>query len=83
MTFMPYEAWRIAFQSSEQAARSDYLTSIQLATNLQEVTEQNKSLLEFIKEISGQEPEKPDYWSSCSQCQRNIEDAQGLILKGG
>ena len=81
MTFMPYEAYRIAFQSSEQAARSAYLTSIQLATRLQEVTEQNKLLLECIKNISEQEPEKPDYWSSCSQCQRNIEDAQEILVK--
>ena len=36
---------------------------------------------ELVKNISRQEPEKPDYWSSCSQCQRNIEDAQELLPK--
>jgi septal ring factor EnvC (AmiA/AmiB activator) len=33
----------------------------------------------FIKEVSEQTPEKPDYWSSCSQCERNISDAEDLI----
>jgi hypothetical protein len=36
---------------------------------------------ELVKNISEQEPEKPDYWSSCSQCQRNIEDVQELLPK--
>ncbi len=33
----------------------------------------------FIKEVSEQTPEKPDYWSSCSQCERNISDAEDLV----
>ena len=38
-----------------------------------------ESFVEFIKGIAQQEPEKPDYWSSCSQCQRNINDAEELL----
>jgi regulator of replication initiation timing len=33
----------------------------------------------FIKEVSEQTPEKPDYWSSCGQCERNISEAEDLI----
>ncbi|OQS40592.1 hypothetical protein [Chromobacterium haemolyticum] len=34
---------------------------------------------EFIECVSKQEPEKPDYWSSCGQCARNIDRAEDLI----
>ncbi len=34
---------------------------------------------DFIEEISKQRPEKPDYWSSCGQCDRNIDRAQELL----
>lgn len=33
----------------------------------------------FIREVAAQKPEKPDYWSSCGQCQRNAERAQDLL----
>ena len=35
--------------------------------------------LAFLKRISEQKPEKPDYWSSCGQCERNADDAQELL----
>jgi hypothetical protein len=38
-----------------------------------------ESFVEFIKGVAQQEPEKPDYWSSCSQCQRNIDEAEELL----
>ena len=38
-----------------------------------------ESFVEWIKGVAQQEPEKPDYWSSCSQCQRNINDAEELL----
>lgn len=34
---------------------------------------------EFVAGIAAQKPEKPDYWSSCSQCERNISDAEDLL----
>ena len=45
-------------------------------------------LAEFVSTISKQSPEKPDYWSSCGQCDRNIDEAQITLaefnkLKGG
>lgn len=36
-------------------------------------------LREFISAISKQIPEKPDYWSPCSQCERNAIDAEELL----
>ena len=38
-----------------------------------------ESFVEFIKGIAQQEPEKPDYWNRCSQCQMNIDDAEELL----
>lgn len=35
----------------------------------------------FVKDIAGQTPEKPDYWSSCSQCERNKDNAQDILDK--
>lgn len=36
---------------------------------------------EFINDVSQQEPEKPDYWSSCGQCDRNIDRAEEIVDK--
>jgi hypothetical protein len=33
----------------------------------------------FIGEVAKQEPEAPDCWSTCGQCQRNAERAQDLL----
>lgn len=33
----------------------------------------------FIKDVSKQAPEKPDYWSSCGQCDRNIDRAEEIL----
>lgn len=35
--------------------------------------------LAFIERVAKQKPEKPDYWSSCSQCEHNISDAEDLV----
>ena len=34
---------------------------------------------DFLTELSKQKPEKPDYWSSCGQCERNSSTAEDLI----
>jgi hypothetical protein len=34
---------------------------------------------EFVQSIAAQTPEKPDYWSSCGQCERNSDRALELI----
>ena len=38
-----------------------------------------EGMLEFVVRVSKQTPEKPDYWSSCSQCERNSSDAEDLL----
>jgi hypothetical protein len=52
----------------------------------QELERENARLLEvieklqrYIEGISRQVPEKPDFWNSCGQCDRNIEDAQDIL----
>ncbi|AOJ94499.1 hypothetical protein WK22_09530 [Burkholderia multivorans] len=35
----------------------------------------------FVQDVSKQKPERPDYWSSCSQCEHNIDRAQDLLEK--
>ena len=37
------------------------------------------SLVEFITQVQGQTPEKPDYWSSCGQCEHNANRADDLL----
>lgn len=34
---------------------------------------------DFLTELSKQKPEKPDYWSSCGQCDRNSSTAEDLL----
>ena len=41
--------------------------------------QQVKLLSDFVTKISEQLPEKPDHWSSCSQCEYNSSDAQDII----
>jgi len=40
---------------------------------------QNVLLRDFAKKIAEQTPEKPDYWSSCSQCEYNSGDAEEAL----
>jgi hypothetical protein len=41
--------------------------------------EGREALDEFIRDVAQQKPEKPDYWSSCGQCERNADRAQDLL----
>lgn len=76
---MTYEAWRISYQSSEQAAKAAY-GALELAwTELDRMRERLKQVEEFVAEVSKQTPEKPDYWSSCGQCSRNQSEAEDLM----
>jgi hypothetical protein len=38
-----------------------------------------KELETFVVRVAKQKPEKPDYWSSCGQCEHNASDAQELL----
>jgi hypothetical protein len=37
----------------------------------------------FVAKIAVQKPEKPDYWSSCGQCENNIREADELLDEMG
>ncbi|KVF08958.1 hypothetical protein WJ04_09000 [Burkholderia vietnamiensis] len=41
--------------------------------------EPRDEVTEFLSDVATQNPEKPDYWSACSQCERNIDRAQDLL----
>lgn len=49
------------------------------AARIAELEKQRDTLLKLVECISQQTPEKPDYWSSCSQCEHNISDAEDAI----
>lgn len=36
-------------------------------------------MYDFVERVSKQLPEKPDHWSSCGQCEHNINDAEELL----
>jgi len=56
-------------EAMEEASLQDHVIAVQ----------QRGELLALVRRISDQTPEKPDYWSSCSQCEHNISDAQDVI----
>jgi hypothetical protein len=50
-----------------------------LKRRVAELERERNVLLAFAQDISKQKPEKPDHWSSCGQCEHNIEQAQDII----
>ena len=46
---------------------------------IERLTAERDALLEFVTRVSKQKPEKPDYWSSCGQCERNESDAEDVL----
>ncbi|EKS9914874.1 hypothetical protein BTK97_003658 [Burkholderia multivorans] len=64
------------------------LFQTELETNASEAADAIDTLLAaleaaaaFVQDVSKQKPERPDYWSSCSQCEHNIDRAQDLLEK--
>ena len=54
---------------------SDFKNYLDLAL----INKQIEEMQEFIRKVSLQTPDKPDYFSSCKQCKRNIEEAKEFI----
>ena len=50
-----------------------------LREQLAALAEQNKKMRAFVIKVSEQTPEKPDYWSSCGQCEHNSSNAEDLL----
>ena len=51
----------------------------QLRKQLEELAEAIRVKDALLSEIAKQTPEKPNYWSSCSQCERNSADAEDVL----
>ena len=69
------------YREIDPAAKSDPLYTFppDAAARIAELEKQRDTLLKLVECISQQTPEKPDYWSSCSQCEHNISDAEDAI----
>lgn len=66
---------------SEQLAtvQAQYDALIVVHGETRKQLEAAQELRAFAEKVSRQKPEKPDYWSSCGQCEHNISDAEDLI----
>ena len=53
---MTYEAWRISYQSSEQAARAAYAECVRLSARLEAAEKERDDLLAKSAEMEKQEP---------------------------
>ena len=53
---MTYEAWRISYQSSEQAARAAYVECVQLHIRLESAEKERDALRAKIEAMENQEP---------------------------
>ena len=62
-------------------SEDDLYTALCAAADVEQRT--NDDAISFIKDISTQKPEKPDYWSACGQCEHNIERAQEILESQG
>lgn len=54
-------------------------TIAEQAKQLEEMAEAIRVKDALLSKIAKQTPEKPDYWSSCGQCERNISDAEEAL----
>jgi len=61
---------------SERSDRMEITSTVLLAS-----PHAIEMVVEFINKVVGQIPEKPDYWCSCGQCERNIDAADDIIDK--
>jgi hypothetical protein len=51
----------------------------EMVEEIESLREQVTLLREFVRKIKEQTPEKPDYWSSCSQCEGNSSEADDVL----
>lgn len=42
-------------------------------------SEPRDEVTEFLRDVAGQTPEKPDHWNACGQCERNSDRARDLL----
>jgi chromosome segregation ATPase len=88
LEYIDREAIRMASEKAEAVLRAEILEERYESANrmrnaalsdLEQSEERMRELENFVSEVAKQKPEKPDYWSSCSQCERNASNAEELI----
>ena len=58
----------------------ELLAEVQVWRERAEKAEAERDRLQaFVVKVSQQRIPRPDYWSDCGQCDRNIEDAKELL----
>jgi hypothetical protein len=70
------DQWRVVLYKWEAEALAEY--DAQPAQAAQPVGVAD-GWREFITRVANQGPSKPDYWSTCAQCERNTSDAEDLL----
>ena len=65
--------WSEVYDAMARAAAKPASVDAQLASGV------DADVIEFLTDVSQQKPEKPDYWSSCGQCERNQDRAEDLL----
>lgn len=77
------DVWAAALRAHPQAAahgwRPDSPNLWRLGSTPQAAQAVPQEWREFVEKIAKQKPEKPDYWSSCGQCERNANEADDLL----
>lgn len=72
-----YEAMQYGWNEAIERVYSEVIPTLE-EIGLNNIQPSNK-LREFVLDVSQQIPEKPDYWTQCSQCENNISEAKNLI----
>jgi hypothetical protein len=72
MPFMRESDW-------ETIARDEIKKRMTLDDQVAALTSRCGTLEKMVRTIGAQKPEKPDYWNSCGQCERNIDDAKDIL----
>lgn len=77
-----FEAWyeaRTLVRVPWVGTRGEMLAAWQARASLAQPASVPAGCQEFVERVSKQKAEKPDYWSSCGQCEHNISDAEDLL----
>jgi hypothetical protein len=74
LAYRDSEIERLRFSCSELSR-----DALDATFEIERLRSENERLIAFCRDISEQVPEQPDYWSSCSQCAKNIDTAEDML----
>jgi hypothetical protein len=63
----------------ETIARDEIKKRMSLEDQVAALTARCGTLEKMVRSVAAQKPEKPDYWNSCGQCERNIDEAKETL----